>query len=240
MEVLGIIPARDGSKSIPLKNIRDFNGKPLVSWTILDAKKSNVNRVIVSTDSPEIAGIATQYGAEAPFLRPKNISKDTDEIEPSLIHTLNFLKEKESYCPDYVALLFPTAPFRTANDINEAISLGEIKKPDSVISVSRAIANHNPHWMLMKNDDASVTRFTGGLLKDVNARRQDSPEVYFKNDFVFLIKPDNLYEERPGLYGDNIELMIAEDDRFDVDINSEKDWRIAELLFRDFISNKMN
>ncbi len=235
MEVLGIIPARGGSKSIPLKNIREFNGKPLLAWTILDAKKSNVDRIIVSTDSSEIADVARQYGAEVPFVRPKSISTDTDGIEPILIHALDFLKKREEYSPDYVALLLPTAPFRTVNDINEAISLGEIKKPDSVISVSRAIANHNPHWMLVKNDDASVTQFTGGLLKDMRARRQDIPEVYFKNDFVFLIKPDNLYEQRPGLYGDNVELMIAEDDRCDVDINSEKDWKIAELLFRDFL-----
>lgn len=234
MEVLGIIPARGGSKSIPLKNIRNFNGKPLLSWTIIDAKKSNVNRILVSTDSSEIAEVARQEGAEIPFIRPESISKDTDGIEPILVHALNFLKEKEGYCPDYVALLLPTAPFRKVTDINDAISLGKRKMPDSVVSVSRAIANHNPHWMLVKKPDGSVAQFSGGLLKDMKVRRQDIPDVYIKNDFIFLIRPENLYDENPALYGDNVELMIAEDDRCDVDINSEKDWKIAEVLFRDF------
>jgi CMP-N,N'-diacetyllegionaminic acid synthase len=232
MEVLSIIPARGGSKSIPLKNLRMFNGKPLLSWTILDANKSNVNRVIVSTDSVEIADIARQYGAEVPFIRPKNISKDTDGIEIALVHALNFLKENEGYCPDYVALLVPTAPFRKVMDINDAISLGERKMPDSVVSVSRAIANHNPHWMLVKDEAGVVTQFTGGLLRDMYVRRQDIPEVYIRNDFIFLIRPKNLYEEKPSIYGDNVEFIIAKDDRYDVDINSEKDWKIAELLFR--------
>jgi len=115
MEILAIIPGRGGSKGVPGKNIKMLLGKPLIAWTIEEAKKSKyLTRIIVSTDSQEIADIAKQYGAEVPFLRLVEISGDLATDVEFLLHALDFLKEKENYEPEIILRLPPTSPLRTA------------------------------------------------------------------------------------------------------------------------------
>jgi len=137
MKILGLIPARGGSKGIPLKNIQKLAGKPLINYTIESAKKSKIDKVIVSTDTKKIAQISTSAGAEVPFLRPKKISKDSSSTIKVIKHALKFLKLKQNYEPDIIVILQPTSPLRTAKMINNSINILKKSKCSSVISVSK-------------------------------------------------------------------------------------------------------
>ena len=229
---IAIIPARSGSKSVKNKNLRLFHGKPLIAWTIEQAIASKVSRVIVTTNSEEIKEVATEYGAEVPYLRSEELSNDTIGIEPVIIDVLDYLKNNQKYIPDCVALLMPTSPFRIVEDIDKALNIFQSKNVTSVVSVSRAIANQNPHWMLKRTECDEVVLFTGEELSKIKSRRQDLPDVYIRNDFVYMFSPDNLYKEPIGLYGDKVELMVVEDERADVDINTEMEWIVAETIFK--------
>ena len=226
---VAIIPARQGSISIKDKNIRELQGKPLIAWTILQALESNIKRVIVTTDSEEIRDIAKSYGAEVPFLRSKELSGSEVAIEPVIIDVINYLSITENYKPDCVALLMPTCPFREVKHIDQALNIFEGKDISSVVSVIKAIANHNPHWMLKVDDSNKVTLFTGEPLSKIKPRRQELPDVYIRNDFIYLFEPENLFMNPPGLYGEAPEIMEIEDS-VDVDINTEEDWVLAESV----------
>ena len=231
MESLAIIPARGGSKSIINKNIKLFNGKPLIAWTIEQALSSSLSRVVVTTDSEEIREVAISYGAEVPFLRSPCLATDSMGIEPVLIDVLEQLKNKESYSPDCIVLLMPTSPFRVSDDINTALETFLGDSITSVVSVTPAIANNNPYWMLREDGNGRVKLFNGEDLSEIRTRRQELPQVFIRNDFVYVLNPENLYMGKPGLYGDNVKLIKAADDRLDVDINTSIDWDIAEILF---------
>lgn len=230
-ETVAVIPARSGSKSIHNKNIKAFNGKPLIAWTIEQAKLSDVSRVVVTTDCPEICEVAIKYGAEVPYLRDAKLAGDKIAIEPVIIDVLDYLRRVDSYTPSCVALLMPTSPFRTVRDVNEALSIFTNENVSSVVSVTPAIANNNPHWMLKENLDSTIELFNGKKLSEITTRRQDLPEVFIRNDFVYAFDPENLYSEQPGLYGKSPKLMKVGADRVDVDINTELDWDVAEILF---------
>jgi CMP-N-acetylneuraminic acid synthetase len=231
MEILGIIPARGGSKSVPLKSIRKIGGKPLIAWAIESAKNSNINRVIVTTDDERIAKIAKRYGAEVPYLRPKTLARDKSAIEPVIAHALTWLEKNENYKPDALALLLPTSPLRNKHHLNEAIEIFKKNKPDSVVSVHEAIANNNPSWMLKKNKQGKVVLSTNEPLKKIKNRRQELPKCYIRNDIIYLLKPKNIFSKIPNLYGGKTELFIV-DEYYDADINTEHDWLIAVHKFR--------
>lgn len=227
MNILGIIPARGGSQSIPRKNIKNLMGKPLIAWSIESALDSKLDRVIVTTDDKEIASIAKQYGAEAPFIRPENLANNTIGIEPVVQHTLDWLNENENYVPDAVALMMPTTPLRPTKHINSAIELFIKKNPDSVVSVHKTIANDNPHWMLKINEQQKVVLFTNEPLSKITTRRQELPSCYVRNDIIYILNPKNLKENNPNLYGQHVELYIM-DHFYNIDINTPEDWFICE------------
>ncbi|OHA20395.1 MAG: hypothetical protein A2849_01295 [Candidatus Taylorbacteria bacterium RIFCSPHIGHO2_01_FULL_51_15] len=227
MEILGIIPARGGSKSIPRKNIKPLLGKPLIAWSIESAKQSKLSRVIVSTDDAEIAAVAKKYGAEVPFMRPGEFALDTTPSEPVLRHALDWLKKHENYVPDAVALLQPTNPIRTAKQIDNAIEIFIEKQPDSVVTVHEAIANNNPGWILKRNEKDEVVLWNGDPLRKIPARRQELPKGYSRNDCIYLFKPQNLYEETPNLYGSKVELLVMQENE-SADINTSSDWDLLE------------
>src|SRR5512135_2953268 len=123
-ETLALIPARGGSKGIPRKNIRFFAGYPLIAWSIAAAKQSScVTRVIVSTDDPEIAAVAREYGAETPFLRPAELAQDNTTDLPVFEHALHWLKENEGYKPEVVIQLRPTSPVRPKDCVDSAVKI---------------------------------------------------------------------------------------------------------------------
>ena len=237
MKVLAIIPARGGSKRIPGKNVRRMLRRPLLSWAIDAAKGSSIDRVIVSTDDPAIAAVAKRYGAEAPFLRPKELATDMLGIEPVLRHALEWLEEHENYRPDVLALLMPTNPLRLPQHIDEALRLMKKTGADSVVAVAEALGNNNPHWMLIKNEMGEIRLFNGSPLTTIKTRSQDLPKAYSRNDILYLLNPKNLYEKIPNLYGKKTELYVM-DDLFYSDINTPEDWAVTEHKLRRLLSIK--
>lgn len=230
---VAVIPARGGSQGIPDKNIRLFEGKPLIAWTIecaLAAK--SVKRVIVSTDSERIAEIARTYGAEVPFLRPTLISASDTPIEPVMSHAYQWLIDNEGYRANALILLFPTNPLRTQLQIEEAVDLFYLSQADSVISVNESPAHYTPYWTLVRDEQGTVSFFGGQDIRKGYSRRQDFPQTcYAKNDLIFVIRPENLVAEMPSLYGDKVKLYIT-DRIYDGDINTIEDWNITLQTFR--------
>ena len=223
-----IIPARKGSKSIKNKNMKILWGKPLIYWTIKLALKSKLGIVCVSTDSTKIRKFSLTLGAQVPFLRPKQIAEDNSSTESVIEHALNFYKKKNIFFQNFI-LLQPTAPLRNISDIINAWKLFIKKKASSVVSVHEAVANINPYWML-KIKKRKVERFVGGSLLSLPTRRQDLPKVYIRNDYVYISKVLNIFSKNPNLYGNKVFLLISKKSRVDVDLNSYKDWKIAECV----------
>ena len=182
--VLGIIPARGGSKSVPGKNIALVAGKPLIYYTIRAAKRSGfMDRIVVSTDSAEIRDVAKDLGAEVPFLRPPELARDdTPGVEP-VLHMLEELAEREGYHCDYMMKLQPTSPLRTAEDIRGTMNVIKRTGAEAVVSVT-PVSQH-PLWMRKITPEGRLADF----MEDSKAyvRRQDLPELYALNGATYLI-----------------------------------------------------
>jgi len=232
-KTVAVIPARGGSKTIPDKNIRIFEGKPLIAWTIMCAKAAKgVDRVIVSTDSKQIAKISLEYDAEVPFLRPAPISDADTPIEPVVAHAYEWLVDNENYQADSLILLFPTNPLRKTRHIEDALTLFYTSKADSVITVNESPAHYTPYWTLVRDADGTVKYFDGQDIRKGYTRRQDFPQQCFaKNDLVFVIRPQNLFGSLPSLYGEKVELFVTER-IYDGDINTKEDWELTLLTIR--------
>jgi len=232
MNIVTIIPARGGSRRVPGKNISDFHKKPLIHWTIDVAKKSSlINKVVVSTDCEETAAIAKKSGAEVPFIRPKKLATSKKGIEPVLMHAYEWLKKNENYHADIIVLMFATNPLKTPDIIDEAIKKMKRTRATSVVTVSEVLGNRNPEWLLKKHPDKKVTLSNGKSLKEIATRSQDLEKYYSRNDVAYIIKPENLYENPPNLYGDSVELFVM-DEFHDGDINTPEDVHITIDKFK--------
>lgn len=232
--IIALITARGGSKSIPDKNIKKFCGKPLIAWTIEEALKSNgVDRVIVSTDNEKIAKIARHYNAETPFVQPKKLAQPSSKLEHVLKFTVEWLKKNENYHVNYVAWLLPTNPLRTARHIDGAIKLALQKNSDCVIAASELPAGHNPYWVFKPSHSRPETLINakGQNIKDIPHRRQLLPKYYTKNDIIFVISSKNLYQKNPTLWGQKQELYKMSD-FYDADINTPEEWELMEHKFK--------
>lgn len=224
-KILGIIPARSGSKRVPGKNIRIVVDKPLIAYTIIEAKKSEyIDKLIVSTDSPEIAKISEKWGAEVPFLRPKNLAKDATDIIDVIIHALNYLESKENYIPDLIVLLEPTSPLRTNKDIDSALKKHIETDADSVVSVVKGDNRHPLKAKKIIKDQIYDYIFEEKKIM----RSQDLPEVYFRNGAYYSVKRDILIAKKT-LYGKIIRPYIMPNER-SIDINEEIDLKLVELI----------
>ena len=225
MKILAIIPARGGSKGIPEKNFRPIAGKPLIGWTIesaLSAKR--VDRVIVTTDSPEIMEIAKNFGAEVPFRRPTELAMDnTPGIEP-ILHATRWLIDHENYYPDFVVCLQPTSPFRIGSDIDNAVNLAIRKQAASVISVSQS--NHHPNWMQIMDQEGKLDEFIPGGTS-IGSRQEMEP-VYELNGAIYLIKTDVLLEKKAFFVKDTYGYVMPGERSLDID--TLWDFHLAELI----------
>jgi N-acylneuraminate cytidylyltransferase/CMP-N,N'-diacetyllegionaminic acid synthase len=224
---LAIIPARGGSKGIPGKNILPLLGKPLIAYTIDAARKASlIGRVLVSTDDPEIAAIATQFGAEVPFLRPPELARDETPTLPVLQHLLTQLKLSENYEPEIIVLLQPTSPLRRAGDIDRAVTLLQQTGADSAVSL--CAAEHSPYWMNRLKGDRVLP-----FLENVPnyARRQDLPPVYRINGAVYATRRRILMEQN-RLLGEDTRGMVM-DAESSVDIDTLLDLKIAMLILQE-------
>ena len=239
IKILGIIPARGGSKSIPRKNVKDFLGKPLIAWTIETALKSGVlDRVIVTTDDDEIADVAKRFGAEVPFKRPVELATDAAPTLPVVQHAVKWLKEKEGYSPFAIMLLEPTSPSREVAHLREAAELFSKSRADTLISVIAAPTRYNPHWLFKVGKDGMAELFTGESAKNIIPRRQLLPEVYARNGALYIFKVDCLGEDPPGIFGDTTKLYVMGSE-YNVDIDDPEDWYHAEQAVSKLLSRKM-
>jgi len=228
-EVLVIIPARGGSKSIPRKNIRSFAGHPLIAFSIAAGLAAQtVTRVIVSTDDEEIAGIARRYGAEVPFLRPHELSGDQTPDLPVFQHALQWLDEYEDYRPEIVVQLRPTSPFRRVYHIDQAVyQLLERPEADSIRTVCVPFQNPFKMWRIME-DGYMRPLLETQFPEAYNMPRQSLPEVYWQTGYVDAAWSDTILNKN-SMTGDHIlPLVIPPSDWIDID--SADDWRRAERL----------
>jgi CMP-N,N'-diacetyllegionaminic acid synthase len=217
VKVLGLIPARGGSRGVPRKNVRELGGKPVLAWTLEAALGCpSLDRVVVSTDDDEIADLARTYGAEVPFERPAELAADETPDLPVYRHALETLGED---C-DAVAWLRPTAPLRTADDIAAAVALLD-DGADCVRSVCEA--EHSPYWMGRIHEGRLVP-----LLDDVPAQRQLLPPVYRLNGAVDIVRCSSVRDE---LFGGTVRPYVMPLER-SVDLDTELDFLLAEALLR--------
>lgn len=228
--VLGLIPARGGSKGLPRKNIRLLGGKPLMAHSILQGHACGfIDRVIVSTEDAEIASIAKQYGAEVPFLRPVELAQDRTTDYPVCVHALKWLKESESFEPDLLFLLRPTGPLRTTQQMTDAMELLlKYRKADSVRSVNEPPQTPYKMWRPGR-------RFMKPLLshprvsEPYSSPRQVLPKVYQTNPNIHLVWRRTIERER-SILGSNVLPLVIEGPLVDVD--GEFDLVVAEVLMK--------
>ncbi|WP_017211316.1 cytidylyltransferase domain-containing protein [Clostridium beijerinckii] len=230
-KILSVIPARGGSKGVPRKNVRQLNGKPLIAYTIEEAKKSRyIDRIVVSTEDEEIAAVSREFGAEVPYLRPKELADDNSPTVDCVIHMLNWLKENENYMPDYVCLLQCTSPLRTFEDIDRTIEKLINTHMDGALSVCEA--DINPYWTNVFEGDKLKYFIEEG--KQIT-RRQDLPKIYSVNGSVYIIKTDVLLYNKT-FEVDNITAYIMKNEN-SIDIDNEIDFKFAELLVKECEKN---
>lgn len=221
---ISIIPARGGSKRLPNKNILDFAGKPLVSWTIDAALQSKyINRTIVSSDSEAVLSVANEFGAEA-LKRPDELSGDFAQSFDAVEHAI-----KNTGFYDYVVMLQPTSPLRTAEHIDQAIELLNRKNADAIISV--CLVDHPPFWSNTLPEDLSMKSFLDDKVK--NKRSQDFEAYYRLNGAIYICRYEKLLKERTFFLNENIYAFIMPQEA-SIDIDTPMDFKIAEV----FMDNK--
>ncbi len=226
MEILGLIPARGGSKAIRHKNITALAGRPLLAYTCEAALASQrLTRVVLSTDDPAIAEVGRQSGVEVPFLRPVDLAQDDTPMLEVIQHALRTLEEGENYRPKAVVLLQPTSPLRRAEHIDAAVNILLEAGADSVVSVIEVPHHFNP-VSLMRLEGGRLVPFVEGPLI---LRRQDKPVVYARNGPAVLVSSYDTLMTKNDLYGSDCwpYLMDAYDS---IDIDSPVDLAIAEAL----------
>lgn len=243
MNILAIIPARSGSKSVPHKNIREICGKPMIAYSIEHGLKSKyINRVIVSTDSEQYANIARSYGAEVPFIRPAEYATDTALDIDVFRHALTYLKDNEGYEADIVVQLRPTYPIRKIEDIDKMIEI--CMQDESIDSVrSMSLATEIPYKMWVEAYDSITTEncvkdnsdisLSNDIFKDsfmvkplidsipecYNMPRQQLPTVYYQNACIDVLRPRVIFEMN-SMSG-NVIMGYKMTENFDIDTEEE-------------------
>jgi len=199
--ILGLIPARGGSKGLPRKNVALLAGKPLIAWTIEQARSSRyLDRIVVSSDDSEIMSVAGRYGAEVPFRRPAALAADDAGSIDTVIHSVEFFRSSGTLF-DYLVLLEPTSPLREAEDIDNCVELlVDDGRGKSVVSVSRLEGMH-PAFNVVIDGATGFLRNIDGGSSFTALRRQDLPDVYYfegtvyMSEVSFLLKKKTFYHE---------------------------------------------
>ncbi|MBN1762919.1 MAG: acylneuraminate cytidylyltransferase family protein [Methanomicrobia archaeon] len=194
-KIIAIIPARGGSKGLPRKNIKPLLGKPLIAWTIEQAKKSKyIDKVIVSTEDEEIAEISKEYGAEVSFLRPKELARDDSPTIEVILHAINWFEKRDEYF-DLVVLLEPTSPLRDVEDIDNCVKmLVNNPKAKAIVGIAKLESSH-PEFNVVINDMGFI-RKPDGTSNFKFLRRQELEEVYFFEGSIYISKIEALKKNR--------------------------------------------
>jgi len=227
MKYIILICARGGSKELPGKNIKLLNGVPLIGWSINIAKKiDRASRIIVSTDSQEIAEIALEYGAEVPFIRPYELAQD---ISPEWLvwrHAISYIEKHKKEFFDAIIVLPVTAPLRSSEDVDACIDLFEDGMVDSIITVSEA--NRNPYFNMTVNHNGFAKLAISPTSKIT--RRQDAPKVFDMTTVAYVIDT-NFVKNYDGIFEGKVKSIIIPRERA-VDIDGLIDFKIAELFLK--------
>ena len=225
MKILGLIPARGGSKGIPGKNIKALGGKALLQYTFEAAKNSKLlSKVILSSDDQNIIEVAEKIGMEVPFLRPQELAQDDTSSLAVIQHALQYFAQKgKKY--DAVCLLQPTTPFRRKKLIDEAIKKFSSGNFDSLVSVREVPAEFNPHWVF-EEKEGQLRIATEE--KEIITRRQELPKAYHRDGAIYLTKTEVILEQN-SLYGKKIGFIETTGDPYG-NIDTPEDWIKAELL----------
>lgn len=194
-EILALIPARGGSKSIPRKNLLMIAGKPLIAHSIEQALASqHITRTIVSTDDPEIAAVARESGAEVPFMRPSEFAQDLSPDIDVFRHALEYLRNREGYMCELVVHLRPTGPVRRVELIDQAIELLlNHPKADSLRSVSQPVQTPYKMWRIVDGYLEPIVRIEG-VPESYCLPRQTLPPVHWQNGYVDIVRPRAVLE----------------------------------------------
>lgn len=212
-KIIGVIPARGGSKGLPQKNIKPIYGKPLIAWTIEAALKSEyLDEIIVSTDSEEIKSVAERYGAKVPFLRPSELASDTSASMDVLIHAIDYLEQYESKTYDVLIMLEPTSPLREIKDIDASLeALINHKTALSIAGVSN-VEGANPDFVVTLED---------GLMRSKNnfvvKRRQDIDDYYFYEGTVYASYISELKKRRNFYHNRTLGYIVPKWKSFEID-----------------------
>lgn len=224
MKILGIIPARGGSKSVPGKNIKPLAGKPLLQYTVEAAKSTKyLSRLILSSDDDSIIDVAKSLDLEVPFKRPAILSNDDTPTLPVVQHALNFFIDRNEHF-DAVCLLQVTSPFKTSEFINKAIQTFTNSDSDALISVRQVPDEYNPHWVFKAGPKHNLKLFTGD--EHIISRRQDLPKVYHRDGIIYITKTEVILDQN-SLYGKKLS-YIESPNSFNVNIDTIEDWKKAE------------
>jgi len=218
--ILAVLPARGGSKGIPRKNIRAVGGKPLLAWTIEEARRSRfVDRLVLSSDDPEIMAVAASLGCEVPFRRPSELAEDDT---PGIAPVLHAIEHLPGY--DYVVLLQATSPLRLAEDIDACISLCHEQAAPACVSVTRC--GHNPHLMFWRGEDRRLKKVIEGV---VFPCRQQMPTAFFLNGAVYVADCAWLQNSKTFLSADTHGYEMPASRSLDID--SEEELKYLEGYF---------
>lgn len=231
MKILITICARKGSKRLKNKNLKNLMGKPLIAHTIETAKKwKKADKIIVSTDSKEIAEVSRKFGAETPFIRPEHLATDSAPKLPVIKHAVKYLMDEKNEKYDLVVDLDPTSPLRTVDDLDKAYEIMIEKKPINLFSVCHA--RKNPYFNMVELDNKGYAHICKE--PDFNVyRMQDAPQVYEMNASIYMFWTKNLITDNAINLKSMIYVMPYERS---IDIDSESDFKMVEY----FMLNKFD
>ncbi len=229
MKILGVIPARAGSKGVPQKNTKMLSGKPLLAWTIIEAKKSRlIDRLILSTEDKKIAEVGKSFGVDVPFERPKELAGDKTHTPEILMHAIKEIEKIDGIIYDIIVLLQPTVPFRQAEHIDKAIKKFTSDKFDSLITITKQ--EYPPWWMFKLDKKKLCTVFEYEKSSNVfNMERQEFPSIYKPNGSVYVTKTALLQKNRQLVNPDSCGFLIINDE-FQVNIDTPLDFEVAEAI----------
>jgi N-acylneuraminate cytidylyltransferase/CMP-N,N'-diacetyllegionaminic acid synthase len=232
-KIIAIVPARQGSKGLAKKNIIDFLGKPLLAWSIEAARKSKyVDRLIVSTDSMEIAIIAEKNGGDIPFIRPSHLSEDNSTSVDVIYHAIEFMREKLGENFDLVILLEPTSPLRTTEDLDLAIEkLAKSPNARSLVSVGESESQHKILQFNITESDFIVVG--SGSKGFVHTRRQELAKSYFLDGSIYISYINTLFEFMSFVHGQTLTLSLPK--WKNIEIDDEYDYAMALALGRKYL-----
>ena len=226
--MLGIIPARGGSKGIPKKNIKLLNSYPLIWYTHQAVNNSKMlHRTIVSTENSEIKSICLNFEMDVPFDRPKSLATDQTATIDVVLHALEEMESIDEFY-DVVCLLQPTCPLREPELIDNAIAQFLNTNADSLISVRKVPPKYNPHWVFENNDKGLLKISTGE--NEFITRRQDLPDAYIRDGAIYITSTKVIKEQR-SLYGQSIS-YFEHNNKNHINIDTVEDWAKAEHLIR--------